>query len=513
MQVNKSYSTPALARLRLQEPEKKKNFLGTMVSVGVGKRQVGKQEVDLVLGMSASTRALADAQIKRARGVTADVQKLAFSTAKKEAAERRKRDAIMLRLNSNRKKKQGHKKDYPLYKTVLYNTPPSGSKENDELVEKLVSSYTRETEDLWEQEGKWGEGKEFRISTEGRKELWEHGSGADKCYQGLNLYTDIASTAARNIAKWKNMPNRQGFDSSGPRIPPIKLGPQGNVDNIGMQIRLANHYWTGRNKGVKFHDVERDTMAFAKATIGTGSDLMYPQKSTLDKRQTYHYPFECTDERFPDPDPTPYKVKGSVYAPKHSGTQMASDDPDYYSSDDDDRTIIERTLPVHERSSVNDGFALSVIKAKLKGPSPSFKDNTIRTGEKGTEIYPDIGWNYSLLKEYKHWSRKDVFMKTGPSGREKPSVFKPRFSVVGEPTMKPSNLSFYRNELAMNSPILLNETAAKIYNDLQEEKRKKRKKKHEQASRQERKESSIVTTKEGGTIVSENNTKSHGATM
>ena len=49
MQVNKSYSTPALARLRLQEPEKKKNFLGTMVSVGVGKRQVGKQEVDLVL--------------------------------------------------------------------------------------------------------------------------------------------------------------------------------------------------------------------------------------------------------------------------------------------------------------------------------------------------------------------------------------------------------------------------------------------------------------------------------
>ena len=49
---------------------------------------------------------------------------------------------------------------------------------------------------------------------------------------------------------------------------------------------------------------------------------------------------------------------------------MEEDDPDYYSSDDDEITIIQKKIPAHERTN---SMALSALKAKLKGESSSFK--------------------------------------------------------------------------------------------------------------------------------------------
>jgi hypothetical protein len=491
MQINRRYRRSPLSKVKgLQKPKIKRSFGAEIIEVKLGRKKSGKADVDLALDESLATRNTCDAQLKRVLGTLDNVDKFAFSSGKKEALEKRKRKQLLMRLRRGREEKRTRKKvnemarsqSEPLYKKVLKVKDPH-SKGNRKLVKQLISKYNEEQEDLWEKEGVWGGETGFTMATVPRGSwIGENlGSAPDKIYQGEKMYTDIAAVAERNIAKWKKMPNLKAFDSSGPRIPEVKLQPNDLVDTIGMQLRQTKLYWTGRKKGVKFHDVPRDTMQFAKAAAGVGSDLIYPQKSTLDTRQTYWFPFKCTDERFPD---RKFQYdEGGLYAPKYTGTAMDEDDPDYYSSDDDEITKIEKMLPVHER---HNSFAVGVLKAKLKGPSRSFKDKTQRTGELGTEVYPNLGWNFSLLKEHKHWTKKDVFMKTGPSGRERPNEFKPRFTVVGTPTMKPSNLSAFRRELAMNSPLLLEPMAAKLHAEIKAEKKRKRKEAKDKALKEER---------------------------
>ena len=69
-------------------------------------------------------------------------------------------------------------------------------------------------------------------------------------------------------------------------------------------------------------------------------------------------------------------------------------------------------------------MALSALKAKLKGPSSSFKDKCGRLNPTLTEVYPDLGWNFTIMKDEEHWSKNGCSIKTGPSGREDENVFK-----------------------------------------------------------------------------------------
>lgn len=66
-------------------------------------------------------------------------------------------------------------------------------------------------------------------------------------------------------------------------------------------------------------------------------------------------------------------------------------------------------------------------------------------------------------------------MKTGPSGREDENAFKPRYGCLGKVIMKDPRLHELKRDLHMNSPLILNETAAKIYKDMQKKKLKEQK--------------------------------------
>jgi len=477
MKLNKSYSSPTIARRNTNNkpPEQKKTFGQQPSPIQTGnngrrkkQRHKKKEDIDLSLESSHQARSVCASQIKRLRSSMVNFDKYTHAMNRKEAREKRKRNTALAKLRNSRKGT-----DKTLYKQIL--EPPSKQRNHKRLVKKMINVYKDELEKVWDKDGgvSWGEknGRTFTF-LKGERGSWigkKIGFGSDEMYQGENMYTDIAAVAKRNIDRWEKMPYRQAFDSSGPRIPAVKLKPNDTVDTIGMQIRQTNLYWKGRNKGVKFHDVPRDTMAFTK-TMERGSDKINSPRSTLDKSQTYWFPFKCTDERFPE-HKFQYDTSGKEYKPKYLGTAMEEDDPDYYSSDDDEITIIQKTIPAHERTN---SMALSALKAKLKGPSSSFKDKCGRLNPTLTEVYPDLGWNFTIMKDEEHWSKNGCSIKTGPSGREDENVFKPRYGCLGTIIMKEPRTNELKRDLHMNSPLILNDTAAKIYKDLEKKKKLER---------------------------------------
>ena len=465
MKLNKSFSSPIIARHKGIKPPKKQRVFIQQTQVPRKKKvRAKKAAIDVALQESHDARKVCDSNVRRLKEAMNNFDKYTHAMERKEARLKRRRRATLAKLR--------HARDGPdrkLYKKILEGN------HDEKIVEQVLNSYRNDLEKLWDNDGgvSWGEknGKTFTIGKTERGS-WigkKIGFGSDEIYQGDTMYTDIAAVAQRNMDRWAKMPNRRAFDSSGPRIPATKLRPNDNVDTIGMQIRQSNLYWKGRNKGVKFHDVPRDTMAFTK-TMERGSDKINSPRSTLDLSNTYWFPFKCTDERFPEPK-FQYDTSGKEYKPKRLGTAMEEDDPDYYSSDDDEITIIQKKIPAHERTN---SMALSALKAKLKGESSSFKDKCGRLNPTLTEVYPDLGWNFSVMKDEKHWSEKGIRMKTGPSGREDKNVFKPRYGCLGKVIMKDPRLHELKRDLHMNSPLILNDTAAKIYKDMQKKKNFKR---------------------------------------
>ena len=53
-------------------------------------------------------------------------------------------------------------------------------------------------------------------------------------------------------------------------------------------------------------------------------------------------------------------------------------------------------------------------------------------------------------------------------------MFKPRYGCLGKVIMKDLRLHEHKRDLHMNSPLILNDTAAKIYKDMQKKKNFKR---------------------------------------
>ena len=111
--------------------------------------------------------------------------------------------------------------------------------------------------------------------------------------------------------------------------------------------------------------------------------------------------------------------------------------------------------------------SLKILKNKVKN-----KNLVIVTSDvNAKKIWKNLWIKFSIIKDEEHWSKNCCSIKTGPSGREDENIFKPRYGCLGTIIMKKPRIKELKRDLHMNSPIILNDTAAKIYKELQQKKK------------------------------------------
>ena len=455
MQFNHSYSAPAIARQNTgKDVLHTKKIFGAQAG-GTGRNRINAEhEREYAETLKASEEALqiVDNNIKKALKLVDTFNKFVISVKRIEKKRALKREQQIAQNEAFGKA--------TLWKQSL-NTRPEDQEDHEKICALLLAQYKAKLDDM--------------FATGHMKKLWDipgshahlipkavrdtvsyrpNRGGRGEPSLDFGVFTDISEELRRRIARWDKL-NLPAFDTSGPRLPPLILSASANVDTAGMQIRMNQKYWGHR--GVKFNDIDRDTMAFAKAVAPQGAPRYYNKKSTLDQIHEYRFPFKCTGERFGNDDLTEEQIimlgdsgggatlaaarrrKGAITSGvEHTSSKKQHAEGDRALNvstlgvttadplDDEDLglpTDYLRRLEPYERHNTMKSKAL---QARLKGPSPSFLSKVKRDELPvylRKEVFPGANIGLSAERMAGDWNKRNPQMFTkGPSGRERPGI-------------------------------------------------------------------------------------------
>ena len=484
MQLNKAFSAPSIARQNTlnNDPLEEKRIFGAQTG-GPGRSRINpEEERNYVQTLKVSQEALdnVDKHIRRALKLVETFNEFVATVQRLDAKREAKRQQKKAQEDS-----MGQDK---LWKTSLA-TSPENQDNHAKLCALLLLQYQAKLDEmfatghmkkLWEMPGSQAHlfSKSHRDTVSYRPK--QEGRGEPSLEFGV--FTDISEELRRNITRWEKL-NLPAFDVSGPKfVPPPRWLP--DIDTAGMQIRTAKKWWGHR--GVKFNDIDRDTMAFAKAVAPQGAQRYYTKKSTLDEIHEYRFPFKCTGERFgmddmSDEDIILLGASGGgatlAAARRRKGSSMSrggggggggvgggvgggdgrggpsldvstlgvtKEDP----MDDHDLglpTDYLRRLEPHERFGT---MKSSALKARLKGPSVSFLSK-VRRDQPPVYLRKDVFPNVPLGLTPETWtefySNSQQMFGKGPSGRERPGIPFVRISATKKSRVPiPENMEEYK---------------------------------------------------------------------
>ena len=148
MQLNRSYSSPSIARRTLtnKPPEKKKSFIqqSPIQAKGGRKRQrhKKKEDIDIALESSFQARSVCASQIKHLREAMTNFDKYTHAMKRREAREKRKRSTAIAKLRNSRNgpDKTLYKEKCFVFEDVCLN--PHYNKELDFENKSLCSPHT-----------------------------------------------------------------------------------------------------------------------------------------------------------------------------------------------------------------------------------------------------------------------------------------------------------------------------------------------------------------------------------
>ncbi len=457
MQVNSSFRAPAIARRNssTERLTQKKVFGALAGGPGVSRRNPEKERQSAqVLKASEIAMRKVDENIVKALRLVKTFNDFVASVRTMEARRRAKKKREQAKLDA-----AGND---TLWRATLKHGP-GHQQDHGKLCRLLLAQYKAKLDEMflqghmrkvWEDPGSHAHlfSKAKRDTVSYRRNM--EGRGEAPVDQAF--FTDIAAKLKRQIAKWNRVPNLPPFDNSEERFRDTTSNLP-DIDTAGIQLAIMSKWWGYR--GVKFNDVNRDTMAFAKAVAPQGAQRYYEKKSTLDEIHEYRFPFKCSDERFPpetDEERMLLGVSGVATAAARRKKGMMSmrrsrsasgsansllnapgggagaldastlgvhmNDP---IADEDLGlpTDYLRRLEPHERFGTMKSDAL---RARLSGPSPSFRSKVDRSKaplSMRKENYPDqpVGSEFALERMRSSWSAgsRQLFGR-GPSGREVP---------------------------------------------------------------------------------------------
>ena len=451
MQVNRPYTPPAISRQRSDDDTLvQKKVFGAALLIPNGRKKANGRADAQVLQRSEMAMKKVDENIVKALRLVKIFNQFVASVRDMERRRKakKKRDAAKAAASGNSE----------LWRASL-SKDPAQQQDHAKICRLLLDQYRAKLDEMflqghmrkvWEDPGSHAHlfSKAKRDTVSYRRKM--EGKGEAPLNQAF--FTDIGAKLQRQIAKWKKVPNLPAFDNSGERFRDTSKNLP-DVDTAGLQLAMMSKWWGHR--GVKFNDIDRDTMAFAKAVAPQGAKRYYEKKSTLDEIHEYRFPFKCSNERFPPATDeerillgnsgmataAARRKKGMMTLSRSKSANLDPGNNRVHSSslpistlgvhtddplDDDDLglpTDYLRRLEPHERFGTVKAAAL---KARLSGPSPSFRSKVDRSKAPISirkEIYPDqpIG-NENALKQMRgSWSKgsRQLFSR-GPSGREIP---------------------------------------------------------------------------------------------
>jgi hypothetical protein len=464
MQVNSAFRAPAIAR-RHSSTERltQKKIFGAQTGPGAPSRRDPEQERLAAQVLQASEAAMrkVDENIIKAFRLVKTFNDFVTSVRKMESRRRAKKKRERAKLDASG--------NDTLWRAALKDGPGQ-QQDHGELCRLLLAQYRAKLDEMflqghmrkvWEDPGSNAHlfSKAERDTVSYRRNM----EGRGEAPLGQGFFTDIAAKLRRQIHKWSRVPNLPPFDNSGVRFRDTTSGLP-DVDTAGVQLAIMSKWWG--SGGVKFNDVDRDTMAFAKATAPQGAQRYYEKKSTLDEIHEYRFPFKCSDERFP-PETDEERMllgasgvamaaarrkKGMTSMRRSRNTSGAADALlEGGSGDRTGRGVGEgaldgATLGVHMNDPIDDEdlglptdylrrlepyerfgtMKSNALRARLSGPSPSFRSKVDRSKaplSMRKEVYPDqpVGSEFALERMRSSWSAgsRQLFSR-GPSGREVP---------------------------------------------------------------------------------------------
>ena len=464
MQVNRAFSAPAIAsRVSDTEPLAQKKVFGQANNPAAGVR-LGSGAGDVAAerraahDLKASEQAMKDAEhtVVKCLRLVQTFNDFVVSVRRLEARRRRQKEAAQAQAAAAGKE--------DLWRQAAI-AGPAQQQDHAKLCRLLLAQYRAKLDEMfasghmrkvWEDPA--SHAHLFAKAVRDTVSYRQPGEGRGEPSADGECFTDIAARLKRQLARWRRVPDLP-FIVSGPRFkPPPDWLP--DVDTVGLQVEMMKKWW-GR-RGVKFNDVDRDTMAFAKSVAPQGATRYYEKKSTLDEVREYRFPFKCTGSRFAMTEEelltaeggqaaaAARRRKGLICTLKGKGMTLQGiaaasaarlaeatgqaclpestlgvhrDDP----LDDEDLglpTDYLRRLKPHERFGTMKSKAL---QARLKGPSPSFLskvDRSLPPVYLRKEVFADtqIG-SASMSKMAKAWTAnsRQLFGRA-PSGREPQTV-------------------------------------------------------------------------------------------
>ena len=446
MQLNRAYSAPAISRQNSSTSSiHTKKIFG--IQAGPGRSRVNAEhEMEYVQTLKESTAALTivDNHIKKALKLVQTFNEFVATVKRMEQQRELKRQQKQAQVDAANNSTS-------LWRQSL-STAPEHQENHVKLCALLLAQYKSKLDEM--------------FATGHMKKLWEipgsHSSTIPKAYRDtvsyrpnkggrgepsldFGVFTDISEELRRRIERWDKL-NLPAFDTSGPRLPKLILSAAANVDTVGMQIRQMKKWWGHR--GVKFNDIDRDTMAFAKAVAPQGAPRYYTKKSTLDEIHEYRFPFKCTGERFGMDDLSEEEIimlgdsgggaslaaarrrKGNTT--KKAGLKYEEPTAKHISSlgvtvsdpiDDDDLGLPTDYLKRLEPYERHNTMKSAALKARLKGQSVSFLSKVKRNEPPvylKKEIFPNVPIGLTP-KKFGSGHSQQMFGK-GPSGRERPGI-------------------------------------------------------------------------------------------
>ena len=479
MKQNRAFRAPSVAKQNTSKQQlKRKKIFGVQASNNPGRIHINaEQESEYAKTLQQSEAYInsVDNHITKALKLVATFNAFVASVKRIEQAAQKKREV--------NKAQQAALGNDSIWQESLH-TRPEKQENHAKLCAMLLAHYRQrldemfasgEMKKIWEVPG--SQTHLFAKSIRNTVSYRPNQEGRGEPSLDFGVFTDIAEELRRNIARWETI-NLPGFDMSGPRLAPLVLSAAADVDTAGMQINQMKKWWGHR--GVKFNDIDRDTMAFAKAVAPQGAQVYYNKKSTLDQIHEYRFPFKCTGNRFGNDDLTTEQIimlgdggggatsaavrrrKGTINT-RGSGSGGALPTGDRYcpptalglhtlgvkTSDPLEENDLGLPTDYLRRLKPFERFGTmksSALKERLKGPSPSFLSKVKRDELPvylRKEIYPNVKLGIDPESTFKKDSRQ-LFGK-GPSGRERPGLPFVRMSAKKESRMSvPETMEEYK---------------------------------------------------------------------